>query len=71
MALTSQLTSIWRDIEKRQERGQLTNKEKALLSELIQLSRRLTQNQIDEARDHVIKMTGPGDNVCGCCGRPY
>src|SRR3954462_9289564 len=47
------------------------NRVQAILSELIELDHRINQQTLNEVRSSVTKMTGPGDNVCGCCGRPF
>lgn len=44
-------------------------KEKALLSELEEIDRRLGPTQIVEGSVRLTKMTGPDDGRCGCCGR--
>jgi polyribonucleotide nucleotidyltransferase len=47
----------------------LTDKEKALLSEINEVDKQLVREDIVEGSVRLIKMTGPDDGRCGCCGR--
>lgn len=76
MPLPSELRKIKQSLEARQLAHQrrevrLSQDERALLSELEQLDKHLTHTILNEIRSSVTKMTGPGGNVCSCCGRAF
>jgi hypothetical protein len=71
MALPTELQKIKQSLELRKGTKTLSEEEQVLLSELTQLDRRISSQVLNEIRSSVTRMTGPGGNVCGCCGRPY
>jgi hypothetical protein len=73
MPLPSELRKIKASLEVRQKdkNTRLSKDERDLLGELEQLDKRLTYTILNEIQSSVTKMTGPGGNVCGCCGRPF
>lgn len=66
MPLPDELSKIKARLETR--RSTLSEGEKALLSELVEIDRRITTTQLNEVRSNVTKMTGPAGG-CPCCGR--
>lgn len=70
MPLPTELTKVKDRLEAKRGRSRLSEEERALLSELEQLDKNLTHTILNEVRSSVTKMTGPGGNVCGCCGHP-
>lgn len=76
MPLPTELSKIKDSLEARERRARegaltpLSQKERALLSELQQLDKHLNRVMLNEIQANVTKMTGPGGNVCGCCGHP-
>jgi hypothetical protein len=71
MSLPAHLQKIKEAIEKRKKTKNLSQSETVLLSELVELDRRVSTQVLNEVKANVTRMTGPGDNVCGECGRPY
>ena len=72
MPLPSELSKIKATIEdRRRTTDRLSVDERALLDELKQLDQHLSRQMLNEMRTGVTKMTSPGGDRCGCCGRPY
>ena len=66
MPLPAELVKVKTRLEKKTAKSKA---ESALLSELIEIDKRLTSQQLNEVNASVTKMTGPDDGICSCCGR--
>jgi hypothetical protein len=76
MALPARLMQILRDLENRENKKTLTGNERTVLRELRAINRILRSDLIDvEMRgafyESATKMTSPGGDSCGECGRPF
>ena len=69
MPLPPELQKIKESLEGRQKSERLSEEERVLLSELVQMDQRVSHQILNEIRSSVTKMTGPGGNICGCCGQ--
>jgi hypothetical protein len=70
MPLPPELHKIKESLEKRQKTKALSEEERVLLGELSEIDKHVSKSTLNEIRSGVTKMTGPGGDVCGCCGRP-
>jgi hypothetical protein len=67
MPLPGEMSKIRMRLE---EKGAGRSKlESAHLSELLEVDKRLSREQLNEINRIVVKMTGPDDGKCPCCGR--
>jgi hypothetical protein len=67
MTLPTQMTKVKGRLELK---GSGRSKaESVLLSELVEIDKRLGREQLNEINANVTKMTSPDDGKCSCCGR--
>ena len=67
MPLPGEMSKIKSRLEKKG--AGRSKSESALLSELLEVDKRLGREQLNEVNANVTKMTGPDDGKCPCCGR--
>ena len=68
MALPNEMEKIKKRIESKGIKR--SKSEGALLTELVQIEKGVTLEQLREVNANVTKMTGPDEGICSCCGRP-